>query len=118
MRHLLTIILSGIFYTAALGQEKENLNPSLMERSMNHEYYMMKDKEVWHYQDSLSKQLTEDVILNDGTIITPNGDIILKNGKRKTLSNGQCVDLSAKVMNCENVRPPKKEESAKKTELK
>lgn len=115
MKKLTVLIVSGMFAGTLLAQQKEILNPSLMKRSTEFEYFKMKEKQVWHYKDSIADPLTEDVILNNGAIITPKGEVISKDGKKRTsLTDGQCVDIGATITNCENLRPVKKEESVKK----
>ena len=58
---------------------------------------MMKDGKVWQTKDGSTAELTEDVTLTNGTIVSKDGTVKMKDGTTKTLKNGDCVYMDGKM---------------------
>lgn len=58
---------------------------------------MMKNGKVYTKVNGEKKELTENLALNNGGVVMPNGTVKMKDGSTKTLSNGQCIDLDGNI---------------------
>jgi hypothetical protein len=64
--------------------------------SVDSEYCIMLNEKVYHYQKNGVSLLREDLTLNDGTVVNPDGKLKLKNGKSAKLEDGECIGMSGK----------------------
>ena len=64
--------------------------------SVDSEYCIMLNEKVYHYQKDGVSLLSDDLILNDGTVVNPDGKLKLKNGKSAKLEDGECIGMSGK----------------------
>ncbi len=58
--------------------------------------YMMENK-VMIMKSGHSRALKISTTLSDGSVVTPDGNIISKNGKVIMLTNGQCIDMDGNI---------------------
>jgi hypothetical protein len=99
-----------LFATSAFAQEtiimkaedgKTEVNPE--SKPVQHECYMFKNGSLAHCMgDKVAPQKT-DVTLKNGTVLTPTGDVKMKDGKSLKLENGQCVSMMGSIGDCEKM---------------
>src|SRR5258708_6420704 len=58
---------------------------------------MVKDGKVWQTKDGNTAELTEDVTLTNGAVVSKDGTIKMKDGTTKTLKNSDCVYMDGKM---------------------
>ena len=136
MKKLITFIVAGLFTTVSFAQDTKMQDKSYQQdkssqkdaaaatHSKKHECYMMKDGAVMHCMGEKGEPQKSEVKLTNGTVITPDGMVTMKDGNTKKLENGQCVSMMGSIGDCETmhsstVHPKKAEKSdIKKEEIK
>ncbi|MBL7849313.1 MAG: hypothetical protein JNN04_00330 [Cyclobacteriaceae bacterium] len=56
-------------------------------------YFLMRDGRVYQIRNQEQAQLMEQLRLQNGTMVNPDGSYQDKNQKRQVLKNGQCLDM-------------------------
>jgi hypothetical protein len=107
MKTLFVAMMACMLGTSAFAQDSEQQDTT--RRKTQQEYYMMRDGTVWYYMDTTSTRVTRDITLKNGVIITSRGEIISKDGRRTTVTNGQCIDLTGTIGKCDIYQRPKRE---------
>lgn len=128
MKKLMTFIVAGLFTTVSFAQDHKADNKSMKKSdatmaTKKHECYMMKDGVVFHCMGEKSEAPKTDVKLSNGTVISTNGMVTMKDGNTKKLENGQCVSMMGSIGDCgvmhsSTVHPKKAETEIKKEEVK
>lgn len=59
--------------------------------------YRMKNGKIYEVKNNKEVLVKKDVTLKNGTIVMPNGDYKLKDGKTMMLKNGECVDEEGNI---------------------
>lgn len=135
MKKLITFIVAGLFTTVSFAQDTKTQDKTYQQEksyqkdasaathSKKHECYMMKDGVVFHCMGEKSEAPKTDVKLSNGTVISTNGMVTMKDGNTKKLENGQCVSMMGSIGDCgvmhsSTVHPKKAETEIKKEEVK
>ena len=63
--------------------------------------YLMKEGVMYVVKNGEASEMTEDVTLENGTVITKDGKVTPKDGETVTLQDGQYVDLEGNIKNWE-----------------
>jgi hypothetical protein len=66
-------------------------------KSMKKDCIMMKDGKVWQTKDGNTAELTSDVTLPNGTVVSADGNVKTKDGKTTMLKDGDCVWMNGKM---------------------
>ena len=105
MKKLLTLIVVALFTTATFAQETKSEAKPVMksEMKMKHECYMMKDGVLMHCMGERAEAQKIPVTLKSGTVISPKGEIKMKDGKSIMLENGQCMSMMGSIGDCEKM---------------
>ncbi len=111
MKKLIGFLVSITVAATAIAQEgktgKENPDYPFKtgnitpQQQGSREYYVVRDKKLFHVKDNLSDEVITEVSLSNGTKLTPQGEMISRTGKHEMLEEGQCVDVTAAVSFCE-----------------
>lgn len=64
--------------------------------ALDSDYCILLNEKVYHYQEEGVNLLKEDLTLKNGTIVNPDGTLVLKNGKQEKLKDGECIGMSGK----------------------
>ena len=89
MRKLVAFLILVVFATTVLvGQERDRDRIQDQDRTN----LTMINGEMLQLRDRTEARLRERITLNDGTVITPNGNYITKDGKQFKLKKGECLD--------------------------
>ena len=59
-------------------------------------YCILFNEKLFHYDKDGVSLLSEDLSLKDGTIVKPDGTVVLKNGDTSKLKDGECIGMSGK----------------------
>ena len=66
-------------------------------KSMKKDCIMMKDGKVMQMKDGNTTELSGDVTLENGTVVSKDGTVKMKDGKTKMLKDGDCVYMNGKM---------------------
>jgi len=66
-------------------------------KKMMKDCIMMKDGKVVQMKDGNSTDVTSDVTLSNGTVVSADGTVKTKDGKTSKLKDGDCVYMSGKM---------------------
>lgn len=65
------------------------------------DYYMMKNKNVIHFLSTgEGETVLNTATLSNGIMITAKGEVVSKDGTKKVLGNGECVNAEGIVQDC------------------
>ena len=112
MKKVVTLIVVALFTTATFAQDTKMEVKHEMhgDGKMKHECYMMKDGALMHCMGDKAEAQKTSVKLKGGTVISPNGEIKMKDGKTLKLENGQCMSMMGSVGDCGKMHSPVKED--------
>jgi uncharacterized protein YdeI (BOF family) len=106
-----SILLSGIMLISAmaLAQEPEKMQQPVQSktdmRSVGNETVEMKDGKVWLNKDGQISLLSKEINLG-GSKISTDGTVVLKDGKKVTLKNGDKVTADGNLVKAAEKQPP------------
>lgn len=66
-------------------------------KTMKKDCIMMKDGKVVQMKDGNTTELTGDVTLSNGTVVSKDGTVKTKDGKTSMLKDGDCVYMNGKM---------------------
>ena len=104
------VIATGVF---AQTDKKTDDLPTLTEKKLATHCYSMKDGAMMHCMSVNAEPMTDDVTLNNGTIISTMGEVTTKDGKKSRLEHGQCIDLAGTIGDFASMHPEMKIEEKK-----
>jgi hypothetical protein len=85
-------------YRHKIEQENKNLSPAQMQQQNQQRlHYTMVDGNVYQIRHQEQKRLQEQLLLENGTTVFPDGTYQLKNQERKRIENGACLDPSGQI---------------------
>lgn len=58
---------------------------------------MMKNGKMFSKVNGDKKEMTQNLTLNNGDVVLPNGTVQMKNGSTRTLQNGECIDMDGNI---------------------
>ena len=95
----MTLIVVALFTTATFAQDtKIEAKPVMKpDMKMKHECYMMKDGALMHCTGDKAVAQKTAVTLKGGTVISPKGEVKMKDGKTMKLADGQCMSMMGSV---------------------
>jgi hypothetical protein len=102
MKKLLTLAFTVLFSTVLFAQEKKEKKTPATAKNYKHECYMMKEKNLIHCMGTKSETQKEPVTFKNGTVLSPNGDLVFKNKKKSTLGD-QCISATGEISNCDKM---------------
>ncbi len=112
-RIFLLATISLLFSAVAHAQDtpvKNVIQPSQSKTSAKvsrqPDYVMMKDGRLLVYTNNQEANLTEDVVLGNGTVIMRDGTIKMKDGKTIRLNNGESIDKAGVISPTPAANPP------------
>lgn len=101
MKKLLTILLAVAFAATSASAQMATKSKTKMKGKGTHCYMMTGDKLMKCMGMSAKPMaVTETVTLKNGTTISPEGAVTMKDGTTQTLSDGQCISLAGKIGDC------------------
>ena len=88
---MMLMVLCSFFCFAAVAQDSNSnyANGDSLANGKMKNYITMTGGKIMVMKEGMSKQLTKDKTLDDGTVVRTDGTIILRNGQIKTLTEGQ-----------------------------
>jgi hypothetical protein len=103
MKNLIALLVIVFFASAGFAQDnKMQTQPQTKTTSkMSHECYEMKSGALIHCMGEKEEAQKKEVKLSNGTTISPDGVVKMKDGTTKKLENGQCVSLMGGIGDCE-----------------
>jgi len=108
MKKLILLLAAGILSVAAFGQSSSTESASNSGKSMNWKYkYCASLKSGKVIMKNEDKDLLADVTLDNGIVVTKDGYVVDKSGKKTAIKNGECVDNQGVIVT------PKKENMKK-----
>lgn len=112
MKKLTTLIVVALFTTATFAQatKMEGKHEMHGDGKMKHECYMMKDGALMHCMGDKAEAQKTAVKLKGGTVISPNGEIKMKDRKTAKLENGQCMSMMGSIGDCGIMHAPMKDD--------
>ena len=87
---LVAVFAMVILVNAQTASQPEN-------KMMKKDCIMMKDGKVWQTKDGNTSELTTDVTLSNGTVVSADGNVKTKDGKTTMLKDGDCVWMDGKM---------------------
>jgi len=61
-------------------------------QAMNEPHFMYQNGKMYRIENQAQSQLRQRWMLDDGTVVNPDGSLQMQNGKRDQLRNGECLD--------------------------
>ena len=118
MKKLMTLIVITLFTVVTFAQEsKMEPKPEMKtDAKMKHECYMMKDGVLMHCMGDKMVVQKAPITLKNGTVISPKGEIKMKDGKATKLGNGQCISMMGGIGDYERMHSMQKAEQEIKQE--
>jgi hypothetical protein len=98
---------SGNMEKNKTGNEKTTNDKMSHEKSMKH-YYEMKNGKMMEIREGKTSAMTNDVNLENGSMLMTNGTVKMKDGSTKKVKEGDCVYMDGKI---EKMKMDKKEGS-------
>ncbi len=94
------ILTAGAFAQSSSTDSSTSMNKTEMHQKMqSHDGVIMKDGKLLVTKNGQAAPLTENVTLNDGTIVTPDGTVKKTDGTTVTLKEGDYVTADGKLGN-------------------
>lgn len=94
---ILTFFIAGLFMTCSVNAQNDTALLRDRKTPANPSYCaVLKDGVTVVVMND--KPITSDVLLSNGTRISPDGAIVKRDGNRSDLQSGQCVDPSGKLI--------------------
>jgi hypothetical protein len=101
MKKLITLIAVALFATASFAQEKAEKSADMKaSEKMKHECYAMKDGALMHCMGTSAEPQKAAVTLSNGTVISPDGAVKMKDGQESKMENGQCISMMGSIGDC------------------
>lgn len=100
MKKLFTIFSALLIGSLCLVSTQSQAQTSKMETSVVKDGFVMMDGELMALKDGKLGEMKKNVKLENGTKIKRNGSVKAKHQKRIMMKNGNCVDMSGKVDDC------------------
>jgi len=69
---------------------------------------MMKDGKMMHHKDGKTMPMEKDMTMANGTKCMTNGECIMKNGEKKMMKEGECMDTKGTMDKCEMMQKTSK----------
>jgi len=66
-------------------------------KGMKKDCIMMKDGKVWQMKDGNTTEITEDLTMDNGTVVMKDGNVKMKDGKTVMLKEGDCLWPNGKI---------------------
>jgi uncharacterized protein with FMN-binding domain len=66
-------------------------------KEMKKDCITMKDGKVWQTKDGQTTELQQDVALENGTVVSKDGNVKTKDGKTMMLKDGDCLWMNGKM---------------------
>jgi hypothetical protein len=114
MKKILLFILPVLMSSALFAQTTKTATTVKSETetatTTGHECYMMKDQTLVHCMGPTSNTQKTEVKLTNGTRIYPTGVVLTADGKKSQLANGECVDMSGNIGDCEKMHASLKQD--------
>ncbi len=108
MKKLIAIIAIGAFATGVFAQApagKMEGKPATAKTTDATHCYAMKDGAMMHCMGTKAEPMAKDATLNNGAMVSTKGEITMKDGTKKMLANGQCVDMNGKIGDFDKMHP-------------
>jgi len=105
MKNLLVLIATVAFATNIYAQAPAEKKSSA---KMTHCYAMKDGAMVQCWGKDGHEAMTEDVTLKNGTMVSTTGEVTMKDGKKVTLANGQCILANGKIGDFDKLHAMKK----------
>lgn len=100
MKNLLVIATATLSLGAVAQENKIQDSKKNQEKELKNEI-MMKDGRITVMKDGKAKTMNKDIIMPNGSIISPDGIVKMKNGKTMQLRNGELIVIRANPMKME-----------------
>ena len=99
MKNLFLTILAVTLSFGAFAQETPPAKDTIPteQKTQKKDVYAMIDGKMWLIKAGEKSEMTDDVTLENGTIVMTNGTVQKTDGQTITLKNGQFVDLEGNV---------------------
>jgi len=115
MKKLFIAIIAVAFSTVALAQtpeKKADAKPAASEKKTtdNTHCYSMKDGAMMHCMGTTAEPMKKDVTLKNGTTVSTKGVVVMKDGKKAMLKNGECIDVNGKIGDFDKMHPGMKKD--------
>ena len=113
MKKLFAMIAVFAISTAMFAQvqtEKKMETKQATAKAAHSDYAMMNGK-MTHCMGDRHEPMMKDVTLKNGTLISTNGEVITKGGKKTMMKDGQCINMSGKMGTMEEMHPGMKKEA-------
>ena len=101
------VLVSLFAITLTLGVFAQDSTTNKMAPKQNHEGVIMKDGKLLMMKNGQTTQLTTDLTLDNGTIVTANGTVKMKDGTTSALKEGDYVGMDGTIGNVKNMRMQK-----------
>lgn len=71
-------------------------SPLMAQDKMIKDGVTMKDGKVWTVKYGKTTEMTQDIVLSDGSKVMTNGQVVMKNGTTKMLHDGESISSEGK----------------------
>ncbi len=104
MKKLLFVPLSILLLTGAISAQSQEVKTKTQQDAVvKNEHLVMKDGKMFHHMDGKEMQMQNQMTLKNGMMISSDGVYKLKNGKQRSLGNGQCMDMNGRKFSSERM---------------
>jgi hypothetical protein len=107
MKKMLAMLIAVFAVILVQAQNADQGHKKMMKKDC----IMMKDGKVIQMKDGNTTELTGDVTLSNGTVVSKDGTVKMKDGKTKMLKDGDCVYMNGTMT---HMAMKKKEEKPSK----
>lgn len=83
----------------ALATQVNAQNRNREDNKVMTEGIQMKNGEVWVVKDGKKNKMAAETMLNDGSRVMANGNVVLKDGTTRTLNNGERISMDGRWTN-------------------
>ncbi len=96
MKKILILFALAMLALSGIAQKSAREMPTAF--NTNEDKYCVTVKDSQSIITLNNKPVTIDIPLADGSILSPNGVLLKKNGTKVTLRNGECIDPKGKIL--------------------
>src|SRR5665647_614905 len=98
MKKTLLVLISSFMITGTMiaqdqAQDRDQTKIQQRDRIHQEDHLRLLDGKLYQYKQGVQSEVKEQVRLNNGMVINPDGSYQLKNQDRLQLRNGECLDM-------------------------
>lgn len=100
MKTILFILLSGaVFFSTQPLRAQDTMRTMMQKRDRIHQedHFMFQNGKLYRMQNGVSTEVKNQLRLQSGLVVNPDGSFQIRDQERQQLRNGQCLDMNGNV---------------------